>query len=267
MKTRIKLLKSVLTLVSVIMIGVVAITLPMAIQNAKSKAVAKAYNSYGVAASVSGKCYVGDKVIKMMSGESDEIVFNASDESSSPALDPAGDIVLSSTNKFVVFEYKFTNNSDTVSFLTRLTSTLDVENMKVSYLHSYQKLTDFSEISFDELDAIPVNLGTGTTLYIYVRVEIEKLTEKAMMSGIFSFDLYAEDVYEITLLSGTKTTTTYACYAMKLPRINLAEFKGLNFKGFFTEPNGQGEQIYDENGESNKIWDKQSGTTLYAYYV
>ena len=41
---------------------------------------------------------------------------------------------------------------------------------------------------------------------------------------------------------------------------------GLNFIGYFTEPNGQGLKLTDELGNSLNIWNIPNDTKIYAYF-
>ncbi len=50
-----------------------------------------------------------------------------------------------------------------------------------------------------------------------------------------------------------------------LPEIETPIYDGFVFGGYYTERGGQGEQRYDENGQSTYIWNTDDGT-LYAYW-
>ena len=172
MNAKKKIAKSLLSLFSMVLIVVVALIFIVSIQDAKSKKLASAYTAYGVAASVSGNYYVGTESFKMLSGENEMIVFDAAQEESCPALDPAGEIKLSSRNNFVVFEYLFTNNSDTVSFVANVTNVAEVSNMEVTYGFSYEKLTSYESVSRKTIEAVPLIYGNGNNLYLYVKIKV-----------------------------------------------------------------------------------------------
>ncbi len=267
MNAKRKIASSVATMISMIVIAVLAITLPLTMQNAKNKAQAQIINSYGVAATVAGNCYVGAKSQKMMSGESDTIVFAGDDTSSCPALNPTEALALSSRNDYVVFEYIFTNTSDNVAFVANITNTIEVKNMNLTFAYSYQKLGDFSNINFSDLESVPLANGNGNALYLYIKAKVADLNCSSSLNGSFCFNLIAEDVYEINLIEGELHTKTYAALGYKLTRVEVPSLLGMKFEGYYTMPFGMGEQIYDENGESQKIWAQENGETLYAHFT
>ena len=267
MNAKKKIAGSILTMISCFLIVVVAISLPISMQNAQKQASAKAYNSYGVAATVSGNYYVGNASFKMYSEENDKIVFDAEAESSSPALDPVESIKLSSSNDYVVFEYKFVNNSSSVSFVTSFTSIIETENMEVAYAYSYEKLNSYEKVNKTTTDNVPLISGQGNTLYLYVKVKVEDLNKNSTMNGTFCFNLTAEEVYEIYLVGdGLIGEKTYAALGYELCDVEVPQRKGYTFEGYFTKPLGLGEQIFDKNGQSTKIWAQDSGDVLYAHY-
>ena len=165
MSAKKKIASSLITLFSLILLLIFAATLPMTMQYVQNNALAKTYNAYGVAATVSGKYYVGDNSYKMFSGENENIHFNADDEQSSPALDILDSISLSSKSDYTILEYKFINNSNEVSFVTRLTNIIEVQNMDVTYGYSYQKLTTYENINLPSLDSVPLIYGKGNVLW------------------------------------------------------------------------------------------------------
>lgn len=63
------------------------------------------------------------------------------------------------------------------------------------------------------------------------------------------------------------TTAVVATYGSPMPEIVLPQRLGYFFGGYFTMPNGEGEQYYSETGQSVKNWDKKQATTLYAYWI
>ena len=267
MNAKKKIAKSIFSMISMVLVVVVALIFIFSMQDAKNKQLANAYQSYGVSASVSGNYYVGSKSHKMLSGEEDIIVFDASSEESSPALDPVGDIKLSSTNNFVVFEYVFTNKSDTISFVTTITNMAEVENMEITFGFSYDKLKTFETIDKKIIDGVPIIKGKGNTLYLYIKAKVENLNKGSSLIGSFCFSLVANDVYNLYLIDGEFQNKTYASTGYQLNDVKIPEKKGYKFEGYFTLPGGFGKQIFDENGHSEVIWAQESGDTLFAHYT
>lgn len=64
---------------------------------------------------------------------------------------------------------------------------------------------------------------------------------------------------------GTETIIPY--FEEQMPQAIAPTCVGKNFKGYFSQPNGQGTQYYDENMVSMKDWDRsESSVTLYAHW-
>ena len=262
-----KIAHSLLTMFSMILIVVFALVLTLSMQNIRNNASADSFKAYGVAATVSGNYYVGNNSFKMKSGENDKIVFNSYDEESSPSLDQTEPICLTSTNDYVIFEYKFENNSSNVSFVANISNIIEVENMDITYGFSYTQLKDYSKIKFNQIDSVPVINGKGNCLYYYIKVKVSDLNKHSALNGNFNFCLIAEDVYTIRLIDGFLNNKTYAALGYPVNSVNVPEMKGYKFKGYYTGLNGSGEMIFDENGDSTKIWDKDKGATLFAHYT
>lgn len=267
MNAKKKIAKSLFSMVSMVLVVVVALIFIFSIQDAKSKQLASAYTAYGVAASVAGSYFVGSESFKMLSGDSDVIVFGAAQEESCPALDPAGEIKLSSRNNFVVFEYRFTNNSDTVSFVASVTSVAEAENMDITYGFSYDKLRDYDDVNKKTINSVPVISGSGNNLYYYVKIKISDLNKASSLKGTFCFSLTAEEVYNLYLIDGVFKNKTYVALGYEINDVEVPQKEGFQFEGYYTLPAGMGEQVFDENGHSGKIWTKEKGATLFAHYT
>lgn len=265
MNAKKKIASSIFTMFSMILITILAIILPISVQNAQKDAMANAYNSYGVAASVSGNYYIGNNSYKMMSGDKDKIVFASEDAESCPALD-VGDISLSSRNDYTIFEYRFENDSEDVSFVTNISNIVESSNIELKYGYSYKKLSSYESVNIDNLESVPVVAGSNEELYIYIKVKIIDLNKSALLSGTFCFDLVADEVYEVYLIDGKISNKTYAAFGYKPCKVDVPEYQGLKFKGYYTMPGGFGKQIFDENGEANQVWAQAEGDVLYAHY-
>jgi len=266
MNARKKIIKSFITMFSMILIVVFALVITISAKTSQS-ANAEAFKSYGVAATITGNYYVGSNSYKLMNEENDSIVFDSYDEESSPSLDQTEPICLSSTNNYVVFEYKFVNNSEQVSFVANLSNTVEVENMDISYGYSYKKLSSYENVKYDVLESVPLIYGNGNTLYFYIKVKVSDLNRSSNLKGSFCFSLISEDVYKLNLMDGRLNNKTYVAYGYQVNSVEVPQFAGLKFQGYFTGLNGTGDRIFDENGNSDLIWEQDSGDTLYAHYT
>ena len=82
--------------------------------------------------------------------------------------------------------------------------------------------------------------------------------------------LYAKwtlETYEISFnqqkgTGGSTTATVH--YGDPMPRITLPVREGYRFAGYFTSPNGKGEQYYDSDGNGLKTWDRSYSASLHA---
>lgn len=66
-------------------------------------------------------------------------------------------------------------------------------------------------------------------------------------------------------LDGTKSIKAF--YSQSMPSADAPVRTGYQFKGYYTDPNGQGTQYYDFDMASTHEWDVPSDTTLYAYWI
>lgn len=261
-----KIFNAISTIVAMVLIVVAALAITIFSEDIKNSAYARSFESYGVAATVFGNFYIGNNVSKMLSGEDDKIVFNSYDEESSPALNPTEDIVLTSTSDSVVFEYIFKNDSDSVSFVTRLTNLAELKNMTVSYGYSYSKLSSYESVNKTSIDNVPLIYGENSILYFYIKAQVKDLRNESSMIGDFCFSLTAADVYEVCLTDGNNKSTTYVSLGLMPNSVEVPQKEGYVFKGYFTNSFGVGKQIFDENGEALNVWSQDGGDTLYAYY-
>ncbi|MCM1320935.1 MAG: InlB B-repeat-containing protein [Bacteroides sp.] len=92
---------------------------------------------------------------------------------------------------------------------------------------------------------------------------------------------YAEDItvyakwsantYCITMFSSSDNNTkkidsVSAAFGEELPFVAVPERRGFLFCGYFSEQNGSGEKIYDENGKPLCRWTKTNGADVYAFW-
>ena len=146
-------------------------------------------------------------------GGDTDITFGAGQEKEESAtLSPAGEIKLDSTNKFVVFEYKFESTGER-DFNASMTFTGTLKNVKVYVEKSNNEVistTEFNgEEKFQSAESPTGEIDTSKTfnitetkvdgtdsnvnkvVYIYVKVAIDDIGKDAAFSGGFAWTLKA----------------------------------------------------------------------------
>ncbi|MBQ9430190.1 MAG: SUMF1/EgtB/PvdO family nonheme iron enzyme [Kiritimatiellae bacterium] len=63
------------------------------------------------------------------------------------------------------------------------------------------------------------------------------------------------------------TSSVTATYGSAMPSITPPTRTGYSFGGYYTSTDGYGTQYYTGSGASARMWDKTSGTTLYAWWI
>lgn len=63
------------------------------------------------------------------------------------------------------------------------------------------------------------------------------------------------------------TDSAVVTYDQLLPRADAPIKSGYSFKGYYTEPNGQGDMYYNEFMASDRVYQLENDITLYAYWV
>ncbi len=134
-----------------------------------------------------------------------------------------GSVSLSKTNTYIVFEYIFTNNLETLDIYAHLTYEDNVSNTdKNMILEYYISDTQLSITQFNNLNNNYYNLETSpiqnliinnvlikaqATKYVYVRAKIEKTTRDAEFSGTckwaMQYDPYPTDTAYFTFHEDT----------------------------------------------------------------
>jgi len=113
-------------------------------------------------------------------------------------------INLTSTNNYVVFEFKFTNNATLAFDATLSAIPTTVTNMVLSYAVKTEAVADFDTITdytvfYDQVNETKVNnvasvtdevAGSGVS-YIYIKAAIDDLNTGANLDGAFSWNLAA----------------------------------------------------------------------------
>ena len=129
--------------------------------------------------------------------------FSRNDEGTAKTLSPKDDIVLEdATNKdFVVFEYKFTNSSESVKITAGLSyrdGSSDDNNYKVFVHPSATELgveTNWTETINEDKTSSLTNLAENITVpvsgeyYVYVLVKIDNPDNDCVFTGSFAWSL------------------------------------------------------------------------------
>ena len=148
MRPKKKLLITAMSLLSVLTLSVIAIVAIFAAMNNNIQTgLTIRYTAVDVSATVRANYIVGSTRIPMVtnSGE-EEIVFKPDTESSDSFTPPeSNEIELSTSTDYVVFEYIFTNDSNSIDVAIDLDATaFSVTNMDISYAYSYSRITNMA---------------------------------------------------------------------------------------------------------------------------
>lgn len=202
MKSKKKFIIAISSLVVVVAIIVVALVTILAVPNADVEPKFKVkYTATDVSATVRANTIVGSTRTSMKTtlGE-EEIVFTATDEEQTSILLPQDeDIALSVENKSVVFEYIFTNNSNSVDVAVFLERDLYSENISVKYSFSYTQVEDVDDLPLTTTFAPMMILGEEkeegafNSLYVYIKVSVVNLANDADFEGGLCFGLLEDE--------------------------------------------------------------------------
>ncbi len=152
-------------------------------QNIYASGFSLKYQSKGVSASVEAGYFVGGQKYQMKASSQETIVNISTNGVQSGAFLTNDEIVLDAKTASVVFEYKVTNTaSDNKMLVSAFAGALELENMKIDYISSFEPLNDFENIKFeDELKSIV--LDAETYVYVYARIMVVELADDASFNG------------------------------------------------------------------------------------
>ena len=106
--------------------------------------------------------------------------------------------------------------------------------------------------------------GSGTAYAAEAKV-------RNLASGGETVTLYAQwtpSTYTVTLNNGESVDdgSVTATYDAVLPNVTVPTWEKHVFEGYYTGENGEGDRYIDKDGKGEKVWDKTSDTTLYAFW-
>ena len=158
------------------------------------------YKAHNVSAEVSAKYWIADKKINMYSGNNLSIIFDPSESEVDRNISPRENIVLEGEHG-IVFEYKFRNLNNASKFSINLIRTPFDYGEKNTYNINQKFYISSTELTINQFNALSdeqfsssfspqiVDVGEGTTLYVYIRVNIVKLENNAAYYGTFDWNL------------------------------------------------------------------------------
>lgn len=203
MKSKKKFIIAMSSLVGVVAILVVAIVAILAVPNAEVKPkFSVKYTATDISATVSANTIVGGTRTAMQTSAGEEqIVFRATDEEQAATLTPQNDdIALSAEHSSVIFEYIFTNNSNSVDTAVSMTREFEeFENIILGYSFSYSQVEDFENMPLTTTFAPMMILGEEreegkyNTLYVYIKVSVSNLANDSGFGGNLQFALSQDE--------------------------------------------------------------------------
>lgn len=236
----------------------------------------------GVAAKVSATYATvpneGAIVKTLMSGTTsgeEEIEFGVADSEKIEQMNPV-EITLTTSERKIVYEYKFTNLASS-PFTITLVEAPTVQNMNLRYFVSSTELDSEAYRNDFDLNKLEVQqmVEKNRTLYIYVSVEIEDAFESATYEGDMKWALIKADsdtVRSITLDNQNGTDSKQmniivTSLGIPMPMIyDLPTKENCLFEGYFTAPNGEGVKYINSDGSSARVADLADGDVLYASF-
>ncbi len=218
MSTKNKIIISVTTVCIVAIIAVaVVVAVVAASAHTFSTSIRVTYSSTQVSGSAKACYYIGEAQTKMFKngdGETEELTFDVEDPATSDTLKPVSSdaIPLSDVNRFIVFEYEFTNKiaNPYQATLSYTDTGIKDKGFTVTYLDSASKLNKEQYGTINKTFAIgetstkttvvTANVGaatgdgdlTPTTRYVYIKIEISNLDVSAEFSGDFEWNLVGQ---------------------------------------------------------------------------
>lgn len=213
MKTKKKLIISVSALVAVVAIMVVAIVAILAVPNADvEQAFTVKYTATDVSATIRANTVVGSTRTALQTESGDEeIVFRPTDEEQTKTF-TISEINLDTKSHSTVFEYIFTNDSNSVDVAVCMLREFSKENMSVRYSFSYEQIEDVSDLSLTTTFAPMMVLGeekeSGAyhTLYMYVKATVVNLANNANLNGGLTFYLTKDEPVKLNFENTTTAT-------------------------------------------------------------
>ncbi len=198
MNSKKKFVITISSLVAVIAIAVVTIVAVFAARNAGvNQTLTVRYTATDVSATVRANYIVGSTTTAMLTDDGvDNLVFRPTSETGGSLSPEADNIALDTKSHSIVFEYIFTNDSNSIDVAIDLdTTAFSTTNMNIGYAYSYSKIADTSNMpltsSFEPMMILGEAKENGDfdTLYIYVKATVANLANDASFEGSMDFAL------------------------------------------------------------------------------
>lgn len=236
MKTKKKLIISVSALVAVVAIMVVAIVAILAVPNADvEQAFTVKYTATDVSATIRANTVVGSTRTALQTESGDEeIVFRPTDEEQTKTF-TISEINLDTKSHSTVFEYIFTNDSNSVDVCVYMMREFTNENMSVRYSFSYEQIEDVSDLSLTTTYAPMMVLGeereSGAfhTLYVYVKATVINLANNANLNGGLTFNLFQDEPVKLNFENTTTATNASLFGTWIVPKTMVTDSYGYAF--------------------------------------
>lgn len=198
MNSKKKFVITISSLVAVIAIAIVAIVAVFAVSNAGvNQSLTVRYTATDISATVKANYIVGSTSTAMVTEDGEnELVFRPTDTEGGSLSPEEDNIALDTKNHSIVFEYIFTNDSNSIDVAIALDTTgFSVTNMNIGYAYSYSQITDTANMpttdSFEPMMILGEKNENGAfeTLYVYVKATIANLANNASFEGNMDFAL------------------------------------------------------------------------------
>lgn len=208
--------KMTIAITALCLVAVVAIVTVIAVfaanQQTFTSQISVSYTVEDVQCTVSARYYGGKdnavttgKDMKDPDSQKTELKFGVDLDETGTLQPEDGDVVLTSSDKFVIFEYIFKNdNEEDKAFTAELHYTGTASNVTVRTNEKGQKLTPASDFvsepktHFDTEKTVTENpnftinaitVPANETVYVYVRVQISNISQDASFVGGFAWTL------------------------------------------------------------------------------
>ena len=204
----------------VVTVGVMAVALILAltglivvlvtVNQRASSAVNVKYTSSDVAVTLSATAYLGrnSHVFTkggVVDGETELVLSPTVTEGSLSQTSDIASFDLTKTNDYIVFEYVFANNTDTIDVkIDQDGVPATRENIDLTYTYSDTKITNFGELEDNaEFTAqlLPAYVGEETVKYVYIKAQIADLLYDSSLVGDFGWALSKPQDSEVNTIT------------------------------------------------------------------
>ena len=192
----------------VVTVGVMAVALILALtgiivvlvtaNQRASSAVNVKYTASDVAVTLSATAYLGSNSYVftkggVVDGETELVLSPTVTEGSLSQTSDIASFDLTKTNTYVVFEYVFANNTDTIDVkIDQDGVPATKENINLTYTYSDTQITNFATLEDNaEFTAqlLPAYTGEETVKYVYIKAQIADLLYDSSLVGDFGWAL------------------------------------------------------------------------------